>query len=136
MRSCFRFNRHHQRLVPVSEKTCNYKLLTLNVRGLNKSRKRRQLFRWLHQQQSDVTFLQETYSSFQTIKMWEAEWGGKMVSSHGSTHSRGVMILFKPRLDISFEKIISDKHGRFLIAEVTVDGEKSVFVNIYAPNEQ
>ena len=47
--------------------------------------------------------------------------GGKMVSSHGSTHSRGVMILFKPRLDVSFEKIISDKHGRFLIAEVTVD---------------
>ena len=72
----------------------NYKLLTLNVRGLNKSRKRRQLFRWLHQQQSDVIFLQETYSSFQTIKMWEAEWGGggKMVSSHGSTHSRGVML--------------------------------------------
>ena len=59
-----------------------------------------------------------------------------MVSSHGSTHSRGVMILFKPRLDVSFEKNISDKHGRFLIAEVTVDGEKSVFVNIYAPNEQ
>ena len=54
----------------------NYKLLTLNVRGLNKSRKRRQLFRWFHQQQSDVIFLQETYSSFQTIKMWEAERGG------------------------------------------------------------
>ena len=51
--------------------------LTLNVRGLNKSRKGRQLFRWLHQQQSDIIFLQETYSSFQTIKMWEAEWGAK-----------------------------------------------------------
>ena len=62
--------------------------------------------------------------------------GGKMVSSHGSTHSREVMILFKPRLDVSFEKIFCDKHGKFLIAEVTVDGEKSVFVNIYAPNEQ
>ena len=94
----------------------NYKLLTLNVGGLNKSRKRRQLFRWLHQQQSDIIFLQKTYSSFQTIKMWEAEWGGggggKIVSSHGFTHSGGVMILFKPRLDVSFEKIIPDKHGR------------------------
>ena len=106
----------------------NYKLLTLNVRGINKSRKRRQLFRWLHQQQSDIIFLQETYSSLQTIKMWEAEWVDKIVSSHGSTHSRGVMILFKPRLDVSFEKNIPDNHGRYLIAEVTVDGKKIVYM--------
>ena len=119
-------------------KMANYKLLTLNVRGQNKSRKRRQLFRWLHQQQSDIIFLQETYSSLQTIKTWEAEWGrggGKIVSSHGSTHSRGVTILFKPRLDVSFEKIIPDKHRRYSIAEVTVDGKKIVYMNIYAPNE-
>lgn len=45
------------------------------------------------------------------------------------------MILFKPRLDVSFEKIVPDKHGRYLIAEVTVDGEKIVYVNIYAPSE-
>ena len=45
------------------------------------------------------------------------------------------MILFKPRLDVSFEKIIPDKHGRYLVAEVTVDGNKIVCMNIYAPNE-
>jgi len=53
------------------------KILPLNVRGLNKSTKRRQVFRWLHQQNSEVIFLQETYSSVQTAKLWEAEWGGK-----------------------------------------------------------
>lgn len=72
------------------------KILSLNVRGLNKTTKRRQIFRWLHQQNSDVVYLQETYSSPQTIKLWEPEWGGKIVESHGSSHSRGVMILFKP----------------------------------------
>ena len=56
-----------------------YKLLSLNVRGLNSSRKRRQVFRWLHQQQSDIIFLQETYSSPESIKRWETEWGGKIV---------------------------------------------------------
>ena len=71
-----------------------YKIISLNVRGLNCSRKRRQVFRWLHQQKSDIIFLQETYSSHDTIGGWEAEWGGKIVSSHGSSHSRGVMILF------------------------------------------
>ena len=49
------------------------------------------------QQKSDVIFLQETYSSADNVKFWENEWGGKIFASHGSNHSRGVMILFKPR---------------------------------------
>ena len=112
-----------------------YKLLSLNVRGLNSSRKRRQVFRWLHQQQSDIIFLQGTYSSQESIKRWEMEWGGKIVSSHGSSHSRGVMILFKPRLDVNFEKIIADNHGRCILAEIIIDGTKIVLVNVYAPND-
>ena len=55
-----------------------YKILTLNIRGLNSSRKRRQVFRWLHRQQVDIFFIQETYSTPQTIKKWETEWGGKI----------------------------------------------------------
>ena len=53
-----------------------FSVLSLNVRGLNKTIKRRQVFRLLHQQKSDVVFLQETYSSAQKLKSWEAEWGG------------------------------------------------------------
>ena len=112
-----------------------HKILSLNIRGLNSSRKRRQVFRWLHQQQSDVIFLQESYATLETIKRWETEWGGKIVSSHGSSHSRGVMILFKPRLDVSIEKTIADNHGRCILAETIIDGTKIVFVNIYAPND-
>ena len=110
--------------------------LTLNVRGLNKTTKRRQVFRWLHQQKCDVIFLQETYSSTQTIKTWEAEWGGKIIGSHGSNHSRGVMILFKPKLDVNIEEIVSDKNGRYILSEVLIEGEKFVFLNIYSPNDQ
>ena len=79
------------------------KILSLNVRGLNRTIKRRQVFRWLHQQKSDVIFLQETYSSPQTIKTWKAEWGRKIIESHGSNHSRGVMILFKGQMNQNFE---------------------------------
>ena len=71
-----------------------HKLLTLNVRGLNSSRKRRQVFRRLHLQRSDIIFLQETYSSTETIKRWEAECMGW--ESDGTTHSKGAMVLFKP----------------------------------------
>ena len=110
------------------------KLLTLNVRGLNSSRKRRQVFRWLHLQRSDIIFLQETYSSTETIKRWEAEWGGKVVASHGTTHSKGVMVLFKPNLNATSNKTLADKNGRYILAETSIDETNIVFVNIYAPN--
>ena len=111
-------------------------VLSLNVRGLNRTINRRQIFRWLHQQKPDVVFLQETYSSAQNFKSWEAEWGGKMIESHGTNHSRGVIILFKPKLDVNVEQIISDKNGRYIIAEALVEGEKFVLLNVYAPNDQ
>ena len=110
-----------------------YKLLSLNVRGRNSLRKRRQVFRWLHQ--SDIIFLQETYSLPESIKRWETEWVGKIVSSHSSSHSRGVMILFKPCLDVDFQKINADNSGRCILAETIIDGTKVVLVNIYAPND-
>ena len=50
-------------------------------------------------------------------------------------HSRGVMILFKPRLNVHLEQNIADKYGRFIIAETVTDGKKFVLMNIYAPNE-
>ena len=65
----------------------------------------------LHQQKSDVIFLQETYSSAKKLKSWEAEWGGKMIGGHGTNHSQGVMTLFKPKLDVNIKQIISTKMG-------------------------
>ena len=52
------------------------KAVTLNVRGLNGSIKRRSTFRWLHNQNAHFYFLQETYSDEKSKAVWEAEWGG------------------------------------------------------------
>ena len=57
------------------------------------------------------------------------------MSSHGSSHSRGVMILFKPHLGVDLEKITADNFGRCILAKTTVDGTKIVLVNIYTPND-
>ena len=46
------------------------------------------------------------------------------------------MILSKSKLDVNIEQIISDKNGRYILAEVLVEGEKFVFLNIYTPNDQ
>ena len=58
-----------------------------------------------------------------------------MVYSHGSSHSRGVMILFKPRLYVDIGKITADNFGRCIVAETIIDGSKIALVNIYAPND-
>jgi len=34
-----------------------------------------------------------------------------MIGTHGTNQSRGVMILFKPKLDVNIEQIICDKNG-------------------------
>lgn len=59
-----------------------------------------------------------------------------MIGSHDTNHSRGVMILFKSKLDVNIEQIILDKNGRYIVVEALVEGEKFVFLNIYAPNDQ
>ena len=102
---------------------------------MNKSIKRRSIFRWLHNQKFHFTFLQETYSSKECAQIWEAEWGGKVYFSHGSSHSKGVMTLVTPNLDVKVEKCIQDTNGRFLILDLLIDELHLILVNIYAPND-
>ena len=91
--------------------------------------------KWLHLQRSDIIFLQETYSSTVSIKRWEAEWGGKVVVSHGTTQSKGVMVLFKPNLNVTINKALADKNGRYILTQTSIDETNVVFVNIYEPND-
>ena len=87
------------------------------------------------QQNKDFIFLQETYSSKETANMWEAEWGGKVLFNHGTTHSKGVMILLNPKLDYKIEKITQDKNGRFIIAKLITEDIHFILVNVYSPND-
>ena len=101
-----------------------------------KSIKRRKLFRWLHLNRFDIIFLQETYSDPSLEDVWRAEWGGEILFAHGSKHSKGVMILFKPSLNVDFLEITVDKNGRFLVANININQDNLCLVNIYAPNDQ
>ena len=107
---------------------------SLNVRGINQTRKRRQLFRWLHNNKFDIIFLQETYSTKSIETVWKSEWGGDVYYSHGTNHSRGTMILFNPKLPIHVDDIIADENGRFLLLKATVHDTEFQLCNIYSPN--
>lgn len=56
--------------------------------------------------------------------------------AHGSKHSKGVMILFKPSLSVVVMKTTVDENGRFLVANVNINEDELCLVNIYAPNDQ
>ena len=69
------------------------------------------------------------------IQALPVEWCGKPFFSHGSTNSKGVMILINPKLDCKIEKVIADKDGRYIIADIFFNQTRIVLVNIYAPND-
>jgi len=102
------------------------KCLSLNVRGLNKSIKRRTVFRWLHKQSHHVIFLQESYCSKDLAPVWEND---------GTNHSKGVITLINPSVNFKVEKFIPDKQGRFIILKLSLEEKAIVLVNIYAPND-
>ena len=111
------------------------KFQSLNGRGLNNSIKRQSIFCWLHHQRFHFTFLQETYSCKKCAQIWEAEWGGKVYFSHGSSNSKGLVTLVNLNLDLKVEKCIQDTNGRFLILDLLIDELHLILVNIYAPND-
>ena len=96
----------------IKQSSINFKTVSLNVRGLNNSIKRRKIFRWLHRQNAHCFFLQETYSTEQSIDIWQLEWGGNIFYSHGTNHSKGVMILVNPGFQFEVVKSTKDKNGR------------------------
>ena len=112
-----------------------FKLISLNARGIRSFEKRKAVFGWLLKQKVDLCFLQETYSTKEVENVWKKQWKGEMFFSHGSEHSRGVLILIKNSLEFELISVRSDKEGRFIFLEAFVQDQKFLFVNIYAPNK-
>jgi len=114
----------------------DFSLISLNVRGLNEEKKRKSIFNWARKQNSDLVFLQETYSSREVEHIWANQWGGRVFFAHGSNHSRGVMILLKNGLDCEVEEKHADLDGRYIILKASVQDVSFMLINIYAPNQE
>ena len=114
----------------------NFKLLSLNARGIRDFHKRKAIFIWIKKQKVDIAFLQETYSSREIENQWKFQWLGKMLFSHGTTHSKGVLILFSSDLQIDTKNVQGDSEGRYIFVEALVQDTPFLFVNLYAPTER
>lgn len=117
-----------------SDLNLDFKVLSLNVRGMNDEKKRKSIFRWVKKNRIDVCFLQETYCTTNVENIWKNQWGGKLLSSFGTNHARGVTIIFKPGLDVDIINTQKDEIGRMLLLEVKIQGTIFKLINIYSPN--
>ena len=119
----------------MTTKNVNFQLFSFNVRGLGQKVKRNIIFQHLKQKSTTGIFLlQETHSSILVEKKWEDEWGGKILYSHGSTESCGVMILLSPGIDIEYTIIETNNEGRTQFIDIKIDENINlVLANIYAP---
>ena len=113
----------------------NFKILSLNDRGIRDDHKRKSDFAWIEKQKADIIFLQETYSTPEIITNWKFNWRGEMIYSHGSNHSRGVLVLIHQQLQFELKNSTIDDKGRFILLEVLVQQSPFVLLNLYAPTK-
>ena len=97
--------------------------------------KRKSVFNWLINQNADICFLQETYSTVDVVNQWKKQWPSEVFFSHGSNHSRGVAIFVRKSLDFEVKSSRVDVDGRYLILGATIQDEPFLLINIYAPNK-
>ena len=94
----------------------NFKLLSLNARGIRSFVRRKSIFNWLFKSAADICFLQETYSTPEV----ENEWKGKTFFSHAANQSRGVLILVKDQLDCRLQSLKVDSQSRYVLLEALI----------------
>ena len=66
---------------------------------------------------------------------WKNEWGAKLITSHGSSNSRGVAIMIKNNLDCTIHHTVLDPMGRYIILKADIEDTAYLLINVYAPNK-
>lgn len=79
--------------------------------------------------------MQETHSRMENEIKWKSEWGGDIYFSHGLSNSRGVMILFKTKVDYTLNSLYKDNNGRWIVMDITINNLHIILSNVYVPNE-
>ena len=110
------------------------RLLSLNARGLRDTLKRRKIFNY-YRTRADFVCLQETHSCEKDTIIWESEWGGNILFSHGETNSRGICVLMPKGSVEGITNIYRDLNGRILKFDITWKNEIYSICTIYAPNK-
>ena len=122
-------------MVETQVNNVDFKLISLNVRGIRDLSKRKAILSWIKKQKADITFLQETYSTPEIADNWQLQYKGKMFLSHGTNHSKGAAILVSSKLDFEAKSVIYNPDGRYVLIDAMIQDSPFLLLNIYAPND-
>ena len=111
-----------------------FKIVSLNVRGLQNMQKRRNLFTYLKLMGADIYMLQETHATIEGSQLWQMEWGATIIHSYGTNHSGGCCIMFNKNRSSQIHDVCCDVHGYFIIADMSVGNYRLSLINLYGPN--
>ena len=111
-------------------------VLSLNINGLSKDKKRSKLFEKLINKNIDIILLQKTHSTKKTTNTWEKEWLGKLFWNSGKiTKSSGAAILLKQNLNIEINTTLKDEERTILPLNFTFEKQNFQIINIYVPTK-
>jgi exonuclease III len=108
--------------------------MSLNVRGIQTLKKRKDYFIWLDKFKDNIILLQDTHSCILDENYYKNHWGHAIFFSHGLTNSRGVITIIPKYLGGTSKLFYSDLDGRILIVELNINGVLYYILNIYAPS--
>lgn len=111
------------------------KIASLNANGLQVASKRRAIFHTMRQLDLDFCLLQETHSTTDLAAVWQREWGGEIIYSHGLSNARGTAILVKRNSDFEILAEATDDEGRVTILKIKNEQSTIVLGNVYAPTQ-
>ena len=67
---------------------------------------------------ADLLVLQETHSEAAIEQVWEAEWGGRMLFSHGTSASRGIAVCMDKNIFAKVVNVYKDLEGRLIVFDI------------------
>lgn len=111
----------------------DFKIISINVNGLNDVRKRRLVFNSLKKFKRSIFLLQETHCKRGNGRLWKSQWCSTMFLTETSGSVGGVATLFSRDLDPQVSEVSPAESNRFLITTFELQGEKYKIVNIYMP---
>lgn len=111
----------------------DFKIVSLNVNGLNDTRKQRLVFKSLKKHKQTLFLLQETHCRPGNGRLWKSQWGSTLFLTETSGNAGGVATLFSADLDPLCTRVTTSSHNRFIITDFVLGGEKYRVVNIYMP---
>ena len=111
-----------------------YRLISLNINGLNDHLKRTALINWLKCMKADIVCRQETHvPSHSTIQRWFRYSNFTVASSSILSKRCETAVLIRDIFKLC--EVRKDADGRFVQVEIELHGDKLRFVSLYAPNQ-